>query len=595
MLSALLARFPVFGLDIEGQGGAIYFDSGTNGLLGGEPVMEQGYKFAGFIRLNQNISDAARFGIQVEQDPVLLDRLLFSAGYRVAGFDVQGGTFFSPSRVTSINPGLFAGASFKSGVFSSGFGIDFTVLPLEVGKYTQALYEAALGLTFPHLNIAFNIDNKSFMEQRVNFSIVSVDHIRYQLGALFSFDFGAAPRTLSFGINGGFRQIRWENSHIIDDSYTYRAFYTGLTAAFAVNPQFKLYAGGSYPFYFWTEDAGGNPGTHQALFYEAFLGISLSASRKAPVALPPAKPAIAPPPGTPRELPEVTPKGIPADFAWYVMGRTAMATFRPLGNDGNTGAVNSPLSSVQQALSLIRSAYAAHKQTDWPKRGNEPRPAVIIIAGDVTDFGQKAAGSDMIEIAGTDAYPPIILRGKGSGAEAGVLNAGGKGRVLNITGGNRVRLEDNLSIVGGQSDTGGAIYITRGECILSGNVTVRDNTSNNLGGGIYVADGKLEITDNAGIINNTARYLGGGVVVGQNGICTLDRKAKISGNTANTGGGVCVLQNGSLLIVNSDAAITSNKAAADGTSGGGVYIDRGTFETISDITVRDNIPNNIYR
>jgi hypothetical protein len=233
------------------------------------------------------------------------------------------------------------------------------------------------------------------------------------------------------------------------------------------------------------------------------------------------------------------------------------------GNDRNTGTANSPLASVQQALALIHAAYTADGGAHWSwEDDNQPRPAIIVISGNVSDFGNNTSGLGMIEVTGASAYPLIVLQG-GTGRNAGILNAASKGRVLYIADGNTVMLADNLTITGGNAADGGAVYIANGICSAIGTTVIEGNTAE-MGGGVFIANGIFTLTEMAVIQNNTARYLGGGVFISRTGVFSLDASVSVRGNAAR--------------------------------SGGGVYIEGiGRLETVSGTVISGNTPNDIIR
>jgi predicted outer membrane repeat protein len=605
-------QFPVFGLDIEGQAGGIYFDHDADGLVGGQPVIGTGYKFAGNLQVTQKVSDSVYFGAKIEQEPTLLDRLLFFGRYNFGSFIIQGGTFFAPSRIMTINPGVSADISFSiSQLFFGKVGVAVTLLPIEIRDNTQLDYAIQMGISFPWIKLSANITDKSYAERRENFGIVSLDHSRYYLSAEFIFNLGQSPRTLSFDLDLGFQKIQWRYSRIGKNDFLYQSYYGGLTGTFAIITQIKLFARGTIPFRARTEDAATNT-NNTARMYDFDVGLSWSIAipgKTRHLETPTAFPVVemtATSPSLPQEVPQsnspVTTQEItqeqeipdfPANLEWYVSGKSAASALISPGKDTNTGRAESPLASMQQALTFIRVAYAKWKDS-WPQDSNGgPMSAVIVLVGEVSDYGKSALRGDMVEINGFDAYPPIMVQGRGNGAYAGILNAGQRGRVFNITDGNKVILTGNLTITGGQKDMGAGIYVNQGECILGGNVRVSGNKATNSGGGIYVSNGMIALTENASVTGNTARTFGGGILVGSQGMCGMEQRVKITGNTASSGGGAYVMRDGKLHIYG-NVSITGNQAEDSGVSGGGVYVDpRGEFRAERSESVNGNTPTNI--
>ena len=115
------------------------------------------------------------------------------------------------------------------------------------------------------------------------------------------------------------------------------------------------------------------------------------------------------------------------ELVWYVSD---------IGSDSNNGlSSGAALATVGKALELIRDAYSGGSV--WPVEGDTttPKTASIVISGTVT--ADTGTSNGMVEISGTNAYPPVELRGPAGGT--GTLDATGKDkRVLYIRDGNRV-------------------------------------------------------------------------------------------------------------------------------------------------------------
>jgi hypothetical protein len=235
------------------------------------------------------------------------------------------------------------------------------------------------------------------------------------------------------------------------------------------------------------------------------------------------------------------------------------------GNDtSGTGAQAAPFATIKHALDLIY-------QSDLGKvLGTE---YTIIVSGKIT--ADTGGGTGMVEIGG--GYPKIILKGYDTGTnviDAG-KNAGKSRRVLSISGGGNVTLEDNLTLTGGESFHGGGVYITGGGTFtMTGGVIEENETTSAFGGGVYVSGSGSAFTMTGGFIKkNTANFHGGGVYVTDGGTFTMDG-GFIQNNTVSlfNGGGVYV--EAGTFTMKGDAVIKNNTAY----SGGGVFVSfDGTF------------------
>jgi hypothetical protein len=215
------------------------------------------------------------------------------------------------------------------------------------------------------------------------------------------------------------------------------------------------------------------------------------------------------------------------------------------------GGAASPYATVKKALDVVATSGLTPSDT-----------FSIIISGTIT--ADTGAANGMIDISG-GVYPEITLRGKGTGTDAGVINAAGSNRVLYIAGGSKVTLGDNLTLKGGYAYEGG--------------------------GGVYVTGSNSTFTMSGGTIQDNSSSSGGGVYVYSGGAFTMSGNAIIQGNTSSSGGGVYVSGSSSSFTM-SGGTIQNNSVSAStyvyaSSSGGGVYVYNSTF-TISGGTIADN-------
>lgn len=145
-------------------------------------------------------------------------------------------------------------------------------------------------------------------------------------------------------------------------------------------------------------------------------------------------------------------------------------------------------------------------------------------------------------------------------------------------------LHDNYASSGGgiAQEVGTKNTMTLTNCIIENNSAkvVSSDTQYYGGGGVYLSSGTLtinnsasyKILDNKSVQNGGAIYMGGG---------TLSyTKGTITGNIAQTSGGGIYIRKGTFVVTNS-ATINDNQAV--GTSGGGVYLyDDGSAFTVNE-------------
>jgi hypothetical protein len=217
--------------------------------------------------------------------------------------------------------------------------------------------------------------------------------------------------------------------------------------------------------------------------------------------------------------------------AFYVAGPGGTL---PAGDDANPGSQAAPYATVAKALAMIhQSGLGAVPDTEF----------TIIVSGEIT--ADTGGSGGMVEIG--SGYPHLILKGFDTGTNAIDATDRNK-RVLFISNGGNVTLEDNLTLTGGSASEGGGVLV--------------------YAGGTFTMTGGV-------IQGNNASYTGGGVYVDYNGIFTMTGTAVIKGNTAfSFGGGVLI----SGAFTMTGGVIEGNETTSGG--GGGVYVsfsNAGTF------------------
>jgi hypothetical protein len=274
------------------------------------------------------------------------------------------------------------------------------------------------------------------------------------------------------------------------------------------------------------------------------------------------------------------------------------------GDDENEGSSLRPLGSVAAALNKIR----------WKSY----ETAEIVISGSITE---AVAQEGMIDIIGK-GLPPLFMRGE-SKERPGILNAEElTKRVLYISDGNTLTLEDNIAIRGGTTNGNGGsgVCIQRGALIMKAGEIANNDAGTGMGGGVYIGKGGEFIMHGGSILNNKTRMSGGGVFPDDGGVFTM-YGGRIAGNEAyvsgagvfvgidaqfalhggvieknhtggeqqilfmgmpmpyGQGGGVCVCANAVFTMnggeIRDNRAIAVREEEDSAGSGGGVFVERG--------------------
>jgi parallel beta-helix repeat protein len=165
------------------------------------------------------------------------------------------------------------------------------------------------------------------------------------------------------------------------------------------------------------------------------------------------------------------------------------------------------------------------------------------------------------------------------------LDAGGKGRVLYITGsvnptieGLRVTGGDAAGLGGGPGagDAGGGVYIATAAATLDANWIFQNSAET--GGGVYLNSSAATLTGNA-VSTNTASVWGGGLYL-DHSPATLDSNTVYGNGTSGMGGGMFLMQSNAVISGNTIA----DNTASD--NGGGLYLD--STATVNGNTISGN-------
>lgn len=176
---------------------------------------------------------------------------------------------------------------------------------------------------------------------------------------------------------------------------------------------------------------------------------------------------------------------------------------------------------------------------------------------------------------------------EGPGAANLTINGNQQSRIFDISNSSAAtnfNVEiDGLTLTGGSTDNGGAIYST--ENLTLNSATVTGNTASNYGGGIFAYGYGTTTIQNTTISGNSAAVDGGGVLAYGAGTMTI-QDSTISGNSASTsGGGIGVANYGTTTIQNS--TISGN--SSNGNAGGiGIQALAGSTTLIQNSTITGN-------
>jgi parallel beta-helix repeat protein len=291
----------------------------------------------------------------------------------------------------------------------------------------------------------------------------------------------------------------------------------------------------------------------------------------------------------------------------YFVGDTSI-TGAVTAADTNNGSAYAPLKTVAAAVAKCKTI--GNSYTVYVNSTTTETSSIVLTTGTTVNI-KPFTGTPTIARASTQTssmisvpsgatlnMTSITLDGKAttcaSTVDGGGINSSGTLSLTSCT-------ITNCYAATGSSKNGGGIYVTSGSITLDGCSITK--CSGNSGGGIYTSGTSVTLKGTTTIDCCRSNY-GAGIYIAS-GNCTLEGSV-IIGNTSGysystgdtfptsgnlsgaSGGGICKAGSGTLSITGSNVKIYGNKGA----SGGGVYLNGGTFTmelgTIESNTVTSN-------
>ena len=240
-----------------------------------------------------------------------------------------------------------------------------------------------------------------------------------------------------------------------------------------------------------------------------------------------------------------------------------------------------------------------------------------MIGGNTSDEGNtaKKGGGIYLKNVTLTMEGVTVKNNKALTQGGGIYLADGE---LKIPGGNTIA--DNSIIDNGNSEAGGGIYVEKGTLTLNGGIIFGNSANANKGGGVYLNKTSSFIMNSGEIKNCSAKYGGGVSLAGTStftmtggtitgckadveggkggGIYTeLKTKLTLEGAASNpvvisnctakeTGGGMHIHTQNTVTVKN--ARIEENSA----NSGGGVYLEQGTFTIAGSTRITPSVGKN---
>ncbi|MBR4385444.1 MAG: hypothetical protein IKP51_02870 [Treponema sp.] len=184
-----------------------------------------------------------------------------------------------------------------------------------------------------------------------------------------------------------------------------------------------------------------------------------------------------------------------------------------------TGTSERPFNTMEAAMARINEVASSLRST---MAITESNPWELHVIGTIT-APSSFSGASFINVPGTITQLKIL--GEGSGA---TIDANSKARVLYISSGANVTIENITLTNGNASENGGGVYVDASGTFTMESGTITGNNATRDGGGVLVQSGATFNMKGGSITGNTATYAGGLTLLG-----TFNRQGgTISGNTS---------------------------------------------------------------
>lgn len=267
-------------------------------------------------------------------------------------------------------------------------------------------------------------------------------------------------------------------------------------------------------------------------------------------------------------------------------------------------------------LHAMTPAGTASAATDCVVRN----PRLAAQYDDLQAAVDAARAGDRLRVTGICVGSTIVDRKltifgqRPSGASRAILDGGRVGRVLEITDGVVVRLQDlvvrrgyasseveetadgggilnrgkltlaDVAVLANTAERGGGIF-SSGELTLNGATSIARNATVDTDGGGIALDGGTLIVNGATTIHDNYAARGGGGIYGVDAAITLNASSVVRDNHAATGGGGIYGDFETPVVLNGSTTVHHNRAME---KGGGVY-DGVTLTVNGSSSITDNV------
>jgi hypothetical protein len=263
----------VFAVELSTTLGAVGFDPFL-AEISGEDTRFDTFHIVGNVAADFDVSKFIGLTLSVEQDPVLMTRILPLAGFTSNVLSVKAGPFLG--FLDPLNPDVKPGLSVALDVAAPGivfgsirFDTSISVGSLTPETFIQKYWMVKAGFWVPHIIFSLGAESRSLSEERSS-GVFTNEWNKYTLSA--DFFQKNVPRT--FRLDVGLQNLKWVPQDAPEEGYNVNSIFVGAEFHWQITQLFKLVLGGEGAVYSWNADQdiaqGDPPGL---LFYGVHVGM----------------------------------------------------------------------------------------------------------------------------------------------------------------------------------------------------------------------------------------------------------------------------------------------------------------------------------
>jgi hypothetical protein len=236
-------------VDLSGFGGLAIFNPAQIESAGsGSPTED--LHFLGNLTAVFDITNVLRFHAIVEQDPLLMNRIIPMVEFNIGYFNLNLGPFIGSRNFfkSEINPGISMGLDFSiPGIVFGALRFDSTInAGIFPGNFLQEYREVRAGFWVPYAVVTLGSNTRTILEKQGNTGFIS-QWERY----FFAADVYEKNIPWTLRVDLGFQRLNWLIQERPREGYHFNSIYAGLEIGRQINYSLRIYVAGEFSVYSW--------------------------------------------------------------------------------------------------------------------------------------------------------------------------------------------------------------------------------------------------------------------------------------------------------------------------------------------------------